>query len=406
MRLYSRAPACAILALAWPLFGQAQDWTEQRVIERFLDQNPYTREARARAEAVRAEAAGRILLPNPNAYLSREGAGYAAFFQIEQQLPITGRRGLLKQAGAAAVGVTETDSAAVMWALRSDVRLAFYRVLASQRREATLGDGIRDLDEVIRVLKTREQEGEGSRYDRLRAERELAEYRSQLAISGTEVAQARAALSGFLPPATLGDRVAGSLETIAIVPDVDSLVQRALTHRSEYLSEQRQIERYRLEGRAAERLRYPEPVATAGVKRGEVAPGIRETASAIGITVPIPFFNKGQTEVARWRAEQDRAAARQSALERRIRAEVTGAAEALRLRKAAIAQYGSEVNSLGAELSRITRLAYQEGEVGILELLDSYRVTRQSLLRLLELEALAKEAQIELDRAVGEEVLP
>ena len=83
-----------------------------------------------------------------------------------------------------------------------------------------------------------------------------------------------------------------------------------------------------------------------------------------------------------------------------------GAAEALRLRKAAIAQYRSEVSSLGAELRRITRLAYQEGEVGILELLDSYRVTRQSLLRLLELEALAKEAQIELDRAVGEEVLP
>ena len=64
------------------------------------------------------------------------------------------------------------------------------------------------------------------------------------------------------------------------------------------------------------------------------------------------------------------------------------------------------MNQLGADLSRITRLAYQEGEVGILELLDSYRVTRQSLLRLLELEALAKEAQVELDRAVGEEVLP
>jgi cobalt-zinc-cadmium efflux system outer membrane protein len=227
-----------------------------------------------------------------------------------------------------------------------------------------------------------------------------------LAIARTDVAQARAALSGFLPPATLIERVAGSFETIAILPAVDSLLQRALAHRSEYLAEQRQVERYRLEGRAAERLRYPEPVATAGIKRGDVAPGIRETASAVGITIPIPFFNKGQTEVARWRAEQDRAAARQTVLERKIRAEVTGAAEALQLRKAAIAQYRTEVNELGADLTRITRIAYQEGEVGILELLDSYRVTRQSLLRLMELEALAKEAQIELDRAVGEEVLP
>jgi len=406
MRLYSRAPACVFLSLAWPFLGQAQDWTEARVIERFLDQSPYAREARARVDAARAESAGRTLLPNPNMVVSREGAGYAAFYQIEQQLPITGRRGLLKQAGAATVGATEADTAALLWSLRSDLRLAFYQLLATQRREAVLSDGIRDLDDVIRILKAREQEGEGSRYDRLRAERELAEYRSQLAVARTEVAHARGVLSGFLPTGTGVDRVAGTLETVANMPVLDSLLQRALGHRSDYLAEQRQVERYRLEARAADRLRYPEPVATAGVKRGDVAPGDRQTASAVGITIPIPLFNRGQSEVARWRAEQERASARHSALERRIRGEVTAAAEALQLRRNAIAQYRSEVNELGSDLSRITRVAYQEGEVGILELLDSYRVTRQSLLRLLELEVLAKEAQIELDRAVGEEVLP
>jgi cobalt-zinc-cadmium efflux system outer membrane protein len=93
-------------------------------------------------------------------------------------------------------------------------------------------------------------------------------------------------------------------------------------------------------------------------------------------------------------------------LKRRIRAEVTGAADALNLRRDAIEQYRREVNQIGADLNRITRVAYQEGEIGILELLDSYRVTRQALLRLVDLQALAKDAQIELDRAVGEEVLP
>ena len=45
MRLYSLAPACVYLALAWPFFGQAQEWTEERIIEKFLDQSPYAREA-------------------------------------------------------------------------------------------------------------------------------------------------------------------------------------------------------------------------------------------------------------------------------------------------------------------------------------------------------------------------
>ena len=75
------------------------------------------------------------------------------------------------------------------------------------------------------------------------------------------------------------------------------------------------------------------------------------------------------------------------------------------MRKSAVEQYRDEVSQTGVDLNQV-RVAYQEGEVGILELLDSYRVTRQALLRLFDLEALAKESQIALDRAVGEEVLP
>jgi len=57
------------------------------------------------------------------------------------------------------------------------------------------------------------------------------------------------------------------------------------------------------------------------------------------------------------------------------------------------------------ELERIAQTAYQEGELGILELLDAYRVHWQSSLRVLELIAASKQAEIELERAVGKPVL-
>ena len=57
-----------------------------------------------------------------------------------------------------------------------------------------------------------------------------------------------------------------------------------------------------------------------------------------------------------------------------------------------------------ADVSRITRIAYDEGEVGILELLDSLRVTRLANLRVLELQAGIREAQIELERVLGFEL--
>ncbi len=115
----------------------------------------------ARVEAVRAEAAGRTLLSNPSAVFSREGAGYTSFYQVEQQLPWPGRRGLLKQAGTAAAAAAEAGDAAALWALRSDLRAAFYRMAAAQRRESVLSDGLRDLADVIRVLRARESDGEG-----------------------------------------------------------------------------------------------------------------------------------------------------------------------------------------------------------------------------------------------------
>jgi cobalt-zinc-cadmium efflux system outer membrane protein len=383
-----------------------QEWTEAQVIDRFQNQSPYAREIRARVDAARADAAGRSLLPNPSGILTREGAGFTSFFQLEQQAPWSGRLGLLKQAGTAAVLVTQAEAAAALRSIHSDVRAAFYRMLAAQRKQSVLTDGLRDLDGVIAILRKRESEGEGSRYDRLRAERESADHRAQLALSQTEIVQARSVLNAFLADGPPIDRVAGVLNVESPIPAVDVLVLQALSRRLDYLSEQRQIERYALEERAAGRLRIPEPTIVIGGKRAEVAAGDRQTSTAIAVTVPLPLFNRGQTEVARFRAEQQAAMARRDALDRRIRAEVAGTAELVRLRRVALEQYRREVEQLGGDLSRIVRVAYDEGEVGILELLDSYRVTRQAQLRLVELEALVREALIDLDRAVGEEVLP
>jgi cobalt-zinc-cadmium efflux system outer membrane protein len=87
-----------------------------------------------------------------------------------------------------------------------------------------------------------------------------------------------------------------------------------------------------------------------------------------------------------------------------MQSEIQGAREVLTIRREALAAYQPELASEGAELTRMTRVAYEEGEVGILELLDSLRVNRLASLRLLELQAGVREAFIELERAVGAEL--
>jgi cobalt-zinc-cadmium efflux system outer membrane protein len=126
----------------------------------------------------------------------------------------------------------------------------------------------------------------------------------------------------------------------------------------------------------------------------------------VSLSVDLPLFNKGQAEKTVAAAEAARTRARRQALESQILADVRGAHESLLLRRRIAEQYEDDSGRRAEELREIAEVAYAEGELGILELLDAFRVSQQSKLRLLELRAAAKLAEIDLDRAMGAEALP
>ncbi|HWR54001.1 MAG TPA: TolC family protein [Bryobacteraceae bacterium] len=399
--------ARALTAAAMLFTGaRAAELTEKEAVRRFLAESSYSRESAAGVAAVEAETRGWSLLPNPAAAYSREGAGLTEILQYEQPLPVSGRLGLLRQAGTAAVAAARSQAGRTRWELINDLRSAFYRLLAAQEREAAVSAAINDLDEVVRILRRREQEGEGSSYDRLRAERERSEMETETGAARILAAQARSQLAAFFAPQTepAGVAVQGRIEAEIPLPAAADLYARAFAARSDIDAARRQSASLDLRRRAAERLRIPEPSIAAGIKRGEV--GDRTPlGSYVAVSVPLPLFNRGGTEAARLRAEGERSEARRGILEQRIRAEVAAAHATLELRRRALTEYRSGLQAQGRQLEQIARAAYQEGELGILELLDAYRVSLQSRLRSLDLASAARQAEIELERAVGEPVL-
>ncbi len=131
-------------------------------------------------------------------------------------------------------------------------------------------------------------------------------------------------------------------------------------------------------------MRIPEPILCAGLKRTHI-PGVSDNGYAVSVTVPIPVFNRGQTEVQRTRAAQERMQAELATQRQQIETGVKAAYEGLRLRREIAEQYAKELGQKGVELFRIAQVAYQEGERGILELLDAYRTALFSRLQVLEL---------------------
>jgi outer membrane protein, heavy metal efflux system len=401
----SRAQVCAWIAavsVLVPVVAAGQDRTEREVVELIVRDGPQARAIRAETEVTRREQFARLAYPNPSVTYSREGAGFTEFLQAEQSLPIFGTRDALSRAGVAATAAAEAERDMRLWLLRSDAAAAVARVVAGQGRLESARAHIREVERLIEILRTREREGEGSRFDRLRAEQELHDS-NQLVMSATvAVTEARALLTGMLPPNV-------SFTTIAIaqisqqspVP-IETLLTRATSTRAELRALQQLGERATLEAEAARRARRPSPNVFGGVKRADAATG-RETGGVFGLNLALPLFDSGGREAARWEAEGTRVEAERTSIEYRIRSEITGASEVLAVRQAALAQ---EQPGTAEELVQIAVVAYREGEVGILELLDAARTASRTRIRSIDLRLDVRLAQIALERAVGETLWP
>ena len=401
----TRAQVCtwiAAVGLLVPSSATGQDRTEREVVELIVRDGPQARAIRAGTEVLRREQLARLAYPNPSLTYSREGAGFTEFLQAEQALPIFGTRAALSRAGVAVTAAAEAERDARLWLLRSDAAAAVARVVAEQAKVESFRAHLREVERLIEILRTREREGEGSRFDRLRAEQELRDSNQLATATTVALAESRATLAGMLPRDVSLTTIAAAQLARGSTAPIETLLTRATSTRAELRALQQLSERAVFEAEAAQRARLPSPTLFGGVKRAE---GVarRERGGVFGLSVSLPLFDAGGREAARWEAERARVEAERVSIEYRIRSEIAGASEVLVVRQTALSQ---EQQGAADELVQIAEVAYREGEVGILELLDAVRTASRARNRFIELRLNLRLAQIALERAVGDTLWP
>ncbi len=401
--------ASALLIISGQLVA-AQELSEKDLLRRFAEENQRAKALEARVEVVRTEMNVRRLAPAPSVFYSREdtAASKEDYLLLEQQVPVSGRLGMLHRAGDAAVDAQREQSGYGLHQLRSELREEFAELLLAQQREAALRESLADLQELVRVLREREREGEGSSFDRLRAEREMSEVEADVISAEAVTARAQVQLTSYLAPGTDSSslRVQGQFDITRPLPELTALVSHALEARGDRKAYEEQLQQLAWERRAAERLRIPEPVVSAGMKRVQT-PLLTDTGHIISINLPLSFFSsRSRKESAVAEAAARRVKTDKQVLEQQIAGEVKAAYESTRLRRRLAEEYQKKVGAKNVELTQVALTAYQEGEHRVLELMDAFRVRLSSQLRVLDLVASAKQAEIELERVVGEEVFP
>lgn len=396
----------ALVACCSGVCASATALTERQALQLFRE-SPYHREVRAKVRAVRTEHQRHTLYPDPRVSATFEGAGRTDFFVVEQPIVINGRRSILSQVGDSAVKVAETSADHALRQIEARLRRSFYQLVYAQGRQGLVREGIAELESLARILVERERAGEGSKFDRLRAELEVVDLETELAETEPMIASARAELAGFL-----GDRISpdslranGSMEAAYGLPSLREASVEALAARADYKSETERLEQLRLEGQAANRLRIPNPVVSGGLKRADVG-GRFINGPVLSVGIDLPLFNKGQVDRALTEAKADRTRARRRIIETQILADVRAAHDSLRIRRQIARDYRMQMGDRTTVLLEIARVAYEEGELGVLALLGAFSDARRAKLRQWELEAAAKLAELEFDRTVARELLP
>jgi cobalt-zinc-cadmium efflux system outer membrane protein len=349
--------------------------------------------ARLRVEEGRARVRGaRAARENPvleSAFGDRADSG-ALDLEVgfRQPLDLFGRRG--RRIAAAEAGLlreTAAAEAALVDVLRQ-VGLAFHRALAAEERRRVAEAAERQGAELERIAARRLEAGDVASLDLNLAASSAARARSERRAAAASEALARGSLRVWLdfdPAAPLA--VSGPLRPRP-VPALDTLLAAAAS-RADIRAAEAEAREAAAEAEAGRTMRWP-----------EVTPSVRyerDDGTSVfwgGLAVSLPLWNRGQEASGPGAVRASRLREAAAALRRAARHEVESAYEAFGHRLAALEEIERASGRL-AENEILSRRGYEEGQIGLAELLLAGREALET--RALHLERYLEAADTEIE---------
>lgn len=361
----------------------------------------------ADAAAAQATATGRSALPWSNpfvGYQREQSFGSTAtggalsgtsedYLWIGQTFDFSFRRGLLEDAGGqrATAAKLRTEERRRNVLLRFEQ--LFFQAIASAEREKSFSQWLRRLEELASKTRAREAQGDASRYDVLRIEREMilvAQRREELELHRTaQLAELAAWLEDDEKSIVLDGEVRPGPAPSTAAEAPRPLLAQALDEEAGALA---------LEQAASGRWYLPPVTATAGGKtvfsQPTVGPAAVELGYLVTLQVPIPAFNRGGARrdelAAARRMAKAEAAMEIHHVHRRLAASRAVWARAL----IALDEHRSRASDRAQTLVKTARAAWAGGELSLLALLEAERTRLDDELVAINLSIAARNAQL------------
>lgn len=317
-------------------------------------------------------------------------------FSVGVPLELGGKRARRVELANATLARTSADILVQALDVRRAVRMAYFELVAAQRRVETTGD-LRGFAERARnAARDRFQSGAAPRLEALQAELALAQADNEEEAARGRLAAARIELNALIGrPAAAAAVPADTFDGGAIPSDLTAAVMAS----PDIAALDRAIDEAVASERLARAMRTPDPTVSGGLLLDSQPEFMYGWKFDLGLTIPVFTRHNAAVQVESARLAQLRAQR-----EARV-AELTGQAGAAAARAdAARRQYLRYRDEIVPQLTTIEAMAedsYRSGQTGLAALLQSLQAAREVRLRATDAGLEYQAALGDLERALG-----
>jgi outer membrane protein, heavy metal efflux system len=372
--------------------------------------------ASARLSQARADLAQTRLLPNPSLGASLNdvtvgvtnppGLGFrdtAIYGVVVSETVELGKRGpRIRSAGLRLDAGHEAFRDAWSDAI-GRARLALGRVAYLRNRQGALEENLAGARRLLDLQGSRLEHGDisGIDYDRLFLDTQILE--SDVAQNGAEYQAALAACEAAVFAACDSDDVGPrALDSAAEIPEVDPAWEEALLGRPDLREMKLEEESAREDAVLAGHRAIPDPSLSLGFTRDQLTiSGDQPRTLLFGITIPLPFFDRGQHDSERARLRADELKQSAAAALARAHADVAGLLERRRVLERSLDDLRDQALPRSKGVLDSTLAAVNQGELSTTDLLLARRTHAELVLKVMDLQFAAFSARNDLRQALG-----
>lgn len=381
---------------------QAQTLTLDSALQTAFANNPDLAAAQWEIDIARGGRQQAGLIPNPVVSLDAEDTRRdtrTTTLKLSQTLELGGKRGARID-----VATRAQDAAALTLeqrrnGLRAEVIDSYYSALRAQERLDLAQRSLALAERGLVVANGRVTAGKSSPVEATRAQVQLSEIRLELNRAEVGLSDAYRRLAASTGSAAIDFQAVAAPTQVA--PQLPASAQ--LLARLEHTTELRLAELQILQSEASVGLEKAQRIPDLDLSIGsQYDASVRERVNLIGVSMPIPLFNRNQGSVLAASRRADQARDLRNATELRLRTETRQALDLWQTANTEVRAFNQQILPAAQRAVDSATRGFERGKFNFLDVLDAQRTLIAARTQYLAATAQATDAWVRIERIYGD----